>query len=246
MSKHHHKRICHLQGYLIGWGDDRVPHRYLKLATTDGEKLVKIAKSLRAQIQDWQAGIYLNLVVATQVDRSTGQTKIKVKQCLNSPQLIQSLAFAERLPSQKPPLCGIDLVPTSIPANSTVNLVNLPIEPTTIRVCQGSSCRRRGSEQICRSMQTYLTQNDLTEQVKIEPVKCLHQCKAAPHAIVHSRDPALPEKTHYRQLQLGQLPVMLAKHFPIAAPSKPVGSNLIEKIGNYLSQQHISISNNLS
>jgi Thioredoxin-like [2Fe-2S] ferredoxin len=234
MSKHRQKRICHLQGYLLGWGDDRVPHRYLKLATTDGEKLVKIAKSLRSQIQDWQAGIYLNLVVATQVDRSTGQTKLKVKQFLNSPQLIHSLA--------KPPLCGIDLVPISIPANSTVNL---PIEPTTIRVCQGSSCRRRGSEQICRSMQIYLTQNDLTEQVKIEPVKCLHQCKAAPHAIVHSRNPALPEKTHYRQLQLGQVPVMLAKHFPIAAPSKPIGSNLIEKISNYLSQQHISISNNL-
>jgi Thioredoxin-like [2Fe-2S] ferredoxin len=229
MSKHHHKRICHLQGYLLGWGDDRVPHRYLKLATTDGEKLVKIAKSLRSQIQDWQPSMYLELVVAAQVDRSTGQIKLKVKQFLNSPQLIQQ----------------IKQLPTSIPANSTVNLVNLPIEPTTIRVCQGSSCRRRGSEQICRSMQAYLTQNDLTEQVKIEPVKCLHQCKAAPHAIVLSRDPALPEKTHYRQLQLGQVPVMLAKHFPIAAPSKLIGSNLIEKIGNYLSQQHISTSNNL-
>jgi Thioredoxin-like [2Fe-2S] ferredoxin len=235
MSKHHHKRICHLQGYLLGWGDDRVPHRYLKLATNDGEKLVKIAKSLRSQIQDWQPSMYLELVVAAQVDRSTGQIKLKVKQFLNSPQLIQQ----------------IKQLPTSIPANSTVNLpLEKPslceIEPTTIRVCQGSSCRRRGSEQICRSMQAYLTQNDLTEQVKIEPVKCLHQCKAAPHAIVHSRDPALPEKTHYRQLQLGQVPVMLAKHFPIAAPSKPIGSNLIEKIGNYLSQQHISISNNLS
>jgi hypothetical protein len=234
MSKHHQKRICYLQGYLLGWGDDRVPHRYLKLVTTDGEKLVKIAKSLRSQIQDWRPGIYLNLVVAEQVDRSTGQIKLKVKQFLNSPQLIQQ----------------IKQLPTSIPANSTVNLpLEKPslceIEPTTIRVCQGSSCRRRGSEQICRSMQAYLTQNDLTEQVKIEPVKCLHQCKAAPHAIVHSRDPALPEKTHYRQLQLGQVPVMLAKHFPIAAPSKPIGSNLIEKIGNYLSQQHISISNNL-
>lgn len=234
MSKHHHKRICHLQGYLLGWGDDRVPHRYLKLATTDGEKLVKIAKSLRSQIQDWQPSMYLELVVAAQVDRSTGQIKLKVKQFLNSPQLIQQ----------------IKQLPTSIPANSTVNLpLEKPslceIEPTTIRVCQGSSCRRRGSEQICRSMQAYLTQNDLTEQVKIEPVKCLHQCKAAPHAIFLSRDPTLPEKTHYRQLQLRQVPVMLAKHLPIAAPSKPIGSNLIEKIGNYLSQQHISTSNNL-
>jgi hypothetical protein len=32
--------------------------------------------------------------------------------------------------------------------------------------------------------------------------------------------------------------VLLAKHFPIVSPLEPTGSNLIEKIGSYLQQQH--------
>jgi (2Fe-2S) ferredoxin len=237
MSKYHQKRICHLQGYLLGSGDDRVPSRYIKLATADGEKLVKIAKNLRSQTQDWQPGIYLTLLGSEQIDRSTGKTKIKVKQRLNTPQL------------DRPP---IDRVSTSIQANSKVNLplAKPPlygIEPTTIRVCQGSSCRKRGSEQICRSIQAYLTQNDLTEQVEVETVKCLHQCKAAPHAIIYSPDTAkLPGKTHYRQLQPTQVQTMLSKHLPIVVDRLPICSNLIEKIGNYLSQQCLSSSNPLS
>ena len=96
-------------------------------------------------------------------------------------------------------------------------------------------------------MEAYLDRHDLTDRVQIESVKCLHQCKAAPHAIVISPSTAiLPGKTHYRQLQPGQVQVMLAKHFPLAAAPVPIGSNLIEKISNYLSQQRISISNNLS
>ena len=90
-------------------------------------------------------------------------------------------------------------------------------------------------------MQAYLDRHDLASNVKIEEVKCLHQCKAAPHAIVSSSSTAiLPGKTHYRQLQTGQVSALLAKHFPTVVPTKPIGSSLIEKIGNYLSQQRIS------
>jgi NADH:ubiquinone oxidoreductase subunit E len=209
-----------LIGHFLGWGDDRIPHRYLKLSTPNGEQLIKVAKSLRPHIQDWQPGIWLTLIGSERMDRSTGETQIKVKQLLTAPQADSSqLAGSE----------------------------SAAIEPTKIQVCQGSSCRRRGSEQICRSMQVYLAQHDLTDRVEIETVKCLHQCKAAPQAIVTS--PAaniLPGKTHYRQLQPRQVPALLAKHFPIATPAKQIGTNLIEKIGNYLDRQLISTSHPLS
>jgi (2Fe-2S) ferredoxin len=79
--------------------------------------------------------------------------------------------------------------------------------------------------------------------LQIESVKCLHQCKAAPHAIVTSPAGAiLPGKTHYRQVQSSQMQAILAKHFPIVSPPKPIGSNLIAKIGAYLQQHQISTS----
>jgi Thioredoxin-like [2Fe-2S] ferredoxin len=224
-----HKLIKPLTGHFLGWGDDSTPHRYIKLATNSGEKTVKVAKSLRSQIQDWQPGMWLTLLSQESTSLATGETKIKIKQLLTSPG------------SYPPGRIGSEFLPTEdIQVKKTV-------EPTKIRVCQGSSCRRQGSEKICRSMQSYLETNNLTKKVEIETVKCLHQCKAAPHAIVNSPSTAiLPGKTHYRQLQPGQVQVMLAKHFPLAASPVPIGSNLIEKISNYLSQQRISISNNLS
>jgi Thioredoxin-like [2Fe-2S] ferredoxin len=220
-----HKQIEPLTGHFLGWGDDTTPHRYIKLATSSGEQTVKVAKSLRPQIQDWQPGRWLTLLGQERISRSTGERKIKVTQLLISPDVYPSC----RLSSGLPPIDSIPVI--------------TPVEPTKIRVCQGSSCRRQGAEKICRSMQAYLETNDLTGKVQIETVKCLHQCKAAPHAIVSSPSTAIvPGKTHYRQLQPGQVQVMLAKHFPIAASPAPIGSNLIEKISNYLQHHRISTS----
>jgi Thioredoxin-like [2Fe-2S] ferredoxin len=217
-----HKLIEPLTGHFLGWGDDSTPHRYIKLATTSGEQLIKVAKSLRPQIQDWQPGMFLTLLSQKRISPATGETKIKVKQLLLAP----------IYPSSR---MGGGCPPTNQDEVSTL------VEPTKIRVCQGSSCRKRGSEQICRSIQAYVEKNDLTAQVEIETVKCLHQCKAAPHAIFDSPAMALlPGKTHYRQLQQDQVPAMLVKHFPIEVSPAPIGSNLIEKISNYLHQHRIS------
>jgi hypothetical protein len=215
MSKQHQKYIRPLTGKFRGWGDESTPHRYIQLATADGDLLIKVAKILRPQIQDWQPGTYLTLLTQETIDRDTGARKLKVKQLV---------AASIESTIDPPPIASQTLVPTKI------------------QVCQGSSCRKRGSQQICQSMQAYIDRSQLTDLVEIEPVKCLHQCKAAPHAIVTSPASAmLPGKTHYRQVQSSQVLALLAKHFPIAEPTEPTESNLIEKIGTYLlKQQHIA------
>jgi (2Fe-2S) ferredoxin len=213
MSKHQQKIIQPLTGQFMGWGDDASPHRYIRVATASGEQVVKVAKNLRPLIQDWQPGIWLTLQSQKRVNLATGETKIKMIELL-TPSVDLS------------PPAGIDSIRGSNPS-----------EPTQIRVCQGSSCRRRGSEGICTAMQTYLDRHDLTDRVEIKPVKCLHQCKAAPHAIiVQPGAEHHPAKTHYRQIQNYQVQAILAKHFPISSPAKPNEDNLIKKIGNYLHQ----------
>jgi (2Fe-2S) ferredoxin len=220
MSRQYHKYIQPLTGQFLGWGDDRTLHRYVRLATANGEQRVKIAKSLRARVQDWQPGIWLTLMSQERICNTTGERQIKIKQVLSLP--------TAHAPSDSPPvLTPIDVAP----------VVDRPL-PTKIQVCGGSSCRRRGSANICQSMQAYLDRSDLTAQVQIETVKCLHQCKAAPHAIVTSPAAAtVPGKTHYRQIQPSQVQALLAKHFPITAPSVPVEANFIDKISAYW-QQH--------
>lgn len=220
MSNPQHKLIRPLTGYFLGWGDDRTPHRYIRLGTDDrGELLVKVAKQLRSHIQDWQPGMLVKLLTQEKIDRVTGCRKIKVKQL--------SLPLSINIDR------SVDLISNAI--------VSTPVAPTKIQVCQGSSCRRRGSEKICQMLQNHLERNDLTDKVRIESVKCLHQCKAAPQAIVTSPHTApIPGKTHYRQLQPTQVQALLAKHFPIANKSESIGSNIAEKIDNYFQQWSIS------
>jgi (2Fe-2S) ferredoxin len=222
MSKYQKNPIQSLTGEFVGWGDDRTPHRQIKLATATGTQVLKVSKSLRPQIQDWQPGIWLTLLGEKRVNLATGETKIKVKQALVLPRIQPIENSPPALPSE--PIEQLPIINDSPP-------------PTQIRVCQGSSCRRRGSEGICQIMQTYLDRHDLTDRVKIEPVKCLHQCKAAPHAIVIQPNGKSPEKTHYRQLQPHQVEKIIDRHFSVISLAKPNENELITKIGNYLQQQ---------
>jgi (2Fe-2S) ferredoxin len=202
MSKYQKNPIQPLTGEFVGWGDDRTPHRYIRLATANGVQVLKVSKSLRSQLQDWQPGIWLTLLGQKKVNPATGETKIKVNQVLVVPNkaIEHSLQALSSEPSEHLPV------------------INGSPPPTQIRVCQGTSCRRRGSEGICQIMQTYLDRQDLTDRVEIKPVKCLHQCKAAPHAIiVESNREDRPEKTHYRQLQNHQVQAVLTKHLAIDA-----------------------------
>jgi NADH:ubiquinone oxidoreductase subunit E len=227
MSNRQQKLIRSLTGHFLGWGDERTPHRYLKLATANGELVIKVAKSLRPQMQDWQPGMAVSLIAQERIDRSTGKHKIKVKKISTLPNLTGSPA--ERLP-------------TKVDGRS---ISSSAVEPTTIKVCDGSSCRRRGSEKICQAMQAYLDRYDLADTVQIESVKCLHQCKAAPHAIVTSPAAAIvPGKTHYRQVQPTQTQIILAKHFPTATTPESIGANLIDKLGDYLAQHRVAIATN--
>jgi (2Fe-2S) ferredoxin len=233
MGKYQQKLIRPLVGHFLGWGDDRIPHRYIKVASAKGKQVLKVSKSLRSQIQDWQPGIWLTLLSQERRDPKTGEIAIKVKQLLAPPRT-----------------SPIDRLPTRL--RSPVEIAEMTIEDmhpspkieqvqSQIRVCQGASCRRKGSIEICKSMQTYLDRLDCTDRVEIKPVKCLHQCKTAPHAIVTSPNSAvLPGKTHYRQLQHHQVKVILDRHFPAAIPISPSDDSLVKKIGNYLQAHTLS------
>jgi NADH:ubiquinone oxidoreductase subunit E len=61
MTKQAGVGIIHIEGQFVGWADDRIPHRRLRVATTGGEQIVKIAKSIRNLVQQWQPGMWLSL-----------------------------------------------------------------------------------------------------------------------------------------------------------------------------------------
>jgi NADH:ubiquinone oxidoreductase subunit E len=128
------------------------------------------------------------------MDMATGELKIKVKQLLKLPD------------TNTPEYCS----------SSSVELIEPAGNPVQIRVCQGSSCRRKGSGQLCEMMQSYLGRTNLTAQVEIKPVKCLHQCKDAPHII--TPDFYEVKRTHHRQVRSIDVDSIMMANFPISCP----------------------------
>jgi hypothetical protein len=190
MSKDQQKYIRPLTGSFLGWGDSHTPHRYIRVATANGELAIKVSKQLRPQIQDLQPGVWLAMMNEERMDMATGEIKIKVRQLLQLP----DTNTAESGSSE-----SVELVP---PAKDIAQ----------IRVCQGSSCRRRGSEKICQMIQSDLNRTGLTAQVEIKAVKCLHQCKDAPHMIT----PGFCEvkRTHHRQVRSIDVDSIMMDSFP--------------------------------
>jgi (2Fe-2S) ferredoxin len=209
MGNHYQTSSLAIEGWFLGWADDRTPHRRVRLLTDRGERVMKVVKSLRCEIQNWEPGLQVSLWCQQRVNVAKGKTKIKIERLL-------SLSDRDRVCNQ------------AVRASS-----ELPPSPPmqTIRVCQGSSCRKRGSKEICQAMASYLQEHDLTDRVQIKSVKCMHQCKNAPHAIVphltNSQD-----DSHYRHVSAAQILKIMEKHFPAFCASHAIGKDLIEQLNN--------------
>jgi NADH:ubiquinone oxidoreductase subunit E len=221
VGKQQQKCVRQLTGHFLGWGDTGVPHRYIRVATANGELLIKVGKQLRPQIQDWEPGIWLAMMSQERIDMVTGEIKIKVKQLLTlptmatlEPRLRNSVEVAE---------------PSKVLAR--------------IQVCQGSSCRRRGSEKICQMMQSYLdryslgdaTRTNLTDRVEITPVKCLHQCKDAPHIMTRTSAGAKKYHHHVKPREVkGIMMDLLPSSRPLESIDpisiRPIINNFVEQI----------------
>jgi hypothetical protein len=211
MGNHHHISSLAIEGRFIGWADDRYPHRRLKIHTDRGEQVMKIVKSLRLEIQDWQPGIWVSLWCKQRVNIVKGKTKIKIERLLD-------------------------------PSNRSFSQTTLDLSPPvhTIRVCQGSACRKQGSKGICEAIASYLEEHDLADRVQIRPVKCLHQCKTAPHVIF---PPASVEGKieggishqhgiHYPHFKTAQIAKIMGHHFPHLCASGVIGEDLLDRLSH--------------
>jgi Thioredoxin-like [2Fe-2S] ferredoxin len=211
MSDRYQTSSFAVEGWFMGWADDRYPHRRLRILTDRGEQVMKIVKSLSTEIQDWQPGINVSLWCQQRVNVVKGKTKIKIEGLLDR-------------------------------HHRDLNLPTLDLSPPvqTIRVCQGSTCCKRGSERVCQAIATYLEEHDLTDRVQIQPVKCLHECKTAPHAIFAGEGPRLAVDgglshrygTHYPRLTEVKIAKIMAYYFPDFCASQTIERDLLDRLSH--------------
>jgi (2Fe-2S) ferredoxin len=145
-----------LEGRFIGFvGDVEEKPKRLRLATSEGERYIKLSKELRASLREaLQPGDWLKISGEQKYKYKTGELRLKARQVTIKAPSTQENVF-------QPPLAA-------------------PRTKACVMVCQKSSCRKRGAGDVCQAVTASLRDRGLDDQVAIKGTGCMKQCKTGP------------------------------------------------------------------
>ena len=145
-----------LEGRFVSFvGDVEDKTKWIKIATSEGERYIKLSKELRGNLPRLlQAGDWLQISGKLKLNYDTGELKLKAYQVtLTAPTI--------REPASHPPVA----------ASKTKDCV---------MVCQKSSCQKRGAGEVCQAVAQSLRDRGLEEQVVLKGTGCMKECKRGP------------------------------------------------------------------
>lgn len=185
MGKHTEKSDFTLSGrflaYILSKGCEV---KGIRLATSQGEQYIKLAKSLRPACADvLQPGTWIQVQGHQKVNTKTGTTKLKAKVIM-------------------PALPGLHPQPLSIaPCPVT------PHQQGKIRICQKSGCRKRGSQQVLSALNSAIQNLGQENNIQLQSMGCMGKCKSGPNLVI------LPDKARYTGVKPKNIANILRQHF---------------------------------
>lgn len=158
----------------------------IRLNTAEGEQFIKLAKALRPAYSDvLQPGIWIQVQGHQHINLKTGKVKLKAKAIMPA-------------------------LPISSSQDEPVQFSSCPLERTPqgkIRICQKSSCRKRGSKQVLNALTSALQTTGRVDDIQLQPMGCVGKCKAGPNLVV------LPDKARYTGVKPKNITKILRQHF---------------------------------
>ncbi|MEB3216943.1 MAG: (2Fe-2S) ferredoxin domain-containing protein [Nostocales cyanobacterium 94392] len=159
----------------------------LLLATSEGERYIKLAKHLRDAFDlRLLPGTWLQVVGERKYDTKTGEVKLKAER------VMAARSRSVEIPEE------VQTIATEKPKEKSTK--------KNILVCQKSSCMKRGGQKLCQALAASLSERGLEDQVAIKGTGCMKNCKAGPNLI-------MPDKTRYSKIQAEQVSTLMDKHF---------------------------------
>lgn len=185
MGKHTEKSNFTLSGrflaYILSKGCEV---KGIRLATSQGEQYIKLAKSLRPDCADvLQPGTWIQAQGYRKVNTKTGKIKLDAK------------AIMPALPSSHPQHA------------STAPCSAVNHQQGKIRICQKSSCRKRGSKQVLSALNTAIQDSGQADNIQLQSMGCMGKCKSGPNLVI------LPDKAHYTRVEPENITKILQQHF---------------------------------
>lgn len=186
------KTFC-LEGQFAGFeAGGKSPFKYLRLETATGDHSIKLSKDLRLMLFRYLVvGDRLRVAGYQKNDRQTGEVKLKAVDVVRLGTVDSVVEGAVAKPK---PLATLDA-----PQKKRQ-------KPARILVCNKSSCRKRGSDAVCRAIAQTLTQLALTD-VDLKTTGCMDRCKAGPNLVM------MPDKAKYTRVSPNQIPKLVQQHY---------------------------------
>lgn len=197
-----------LEGWLLGFVvEDGYKLKGLRLATSEGECYVKLAKEARFGLNPAvQPGSWVLVFGQRKLKLKTGELKQKAYLVQPGTPPSQSLEVA---------------TPEAIQEFQALRESPQPAKAkATILVCQKSDCCKRGASEACRALEAALSDRGLAGEVKIKGTGCLKNCKAGPNIVVN--------KTRYSRVDASEIPDIIDKHFSCETISEPLTAPRLE------------------
>ena len=209
----------YLEGRFVGFvGDVGEKPKRIRVATAEGERYIKLPKELRYSMSEvLQPGDWIEIFGELKHKDKTGELKLKAYHLKVKAPVMKGVGTEER--GQGDAAKGstnLSVSPhlplsTSSSCQSPVNkppAVATPKAKACVMVCQKSSCRKRGADEVCQALTESLRDRGLEDQIAIKGTGCMKQCKQGPCVIF------MPDKSRYTGIAPQEIPTLVDKHFP--------------------------------
>lgn len=206
-------------------GDVEEKPKRIRVATAEGERYIKLSKELRYSMAGLlQPGDWVEIFGERKLKDKTGELKLKAYHLKVTAPALKGLVKQDteksgtlaRISGETQQASGNSSPSSSSPSLNHASPMAAPKGKACVMVCQKSSCRKRGADQVCQALTQSLHDHGLEEQVAIKGTGCMKQCKQGPCVVV------MPDKSRYTGLAPQEIPKLVEKHF--AAKLKPEGS----------------------
>ena len=174
-----------------------------------GEVYIKVPKRLRYYCADLLVpGAFLQVRGQKKVDLKRERFKLKAEEILSATAVYER-ASGQQLATGNLNFdaeAAIAIASTTVTPTATPPTATPQSKPQCIRICQKSSCRKRGGAALWQALEAGLKEAGLSDRVTLKATGCMGKCKAGPNLI-------MPGKMRYGRIPVEAVPGLLEEHF---------------------------------
>lgn len=180
--------------FLETLGKSTLKPKYMRLATAEGEQLLKISKELRPLLIEnkIEVGSWITVSGKETYKPKKGEHSRKVKAIDSYPRLASS----------------------SQPAKGKEKSKDKPKKKEkkeNILVCQKSSCCKRGGKAVYQTAMETVEKHELRDRVQVKPTGCMGKCKKGPCLVMQG------DKSRHIGIKPEDVPELIAQRYSAVA-----------------------------